>query len=501
MLGRVGRIGGFAVMSTSAQHGPGQPGLLSGAIGLFGDTIASVANVAPSSSIAFTLALLVSFAGLASPLAVLVAGILMLLCACGYSRFNDWTAHAGAPYIWIGSAVKPVLGYGMGIMAIVASTVANIGNITLAGTYLLSGVFSPGTTFPNFVVWIVSAVVMAAVVFLTIRGIRPTIAVQFAIIAFEYTIVIIFVILALRREFGGLGPGVSAPSIQDFLVGTSPNGFSGVANAGVICGFLYAGWEVPLILSEESRRPNFNPGRGAILGVIFLTIWYTFLTLVFEGVASQKEILANGTDVLAYAGNLLMPQPWARLLPLAVFSAVFATTQLQLAESARIAYAMGRDRLLPAGLGIVHHAFHTPWVATLVLGCIPPLFLIPYLASSAATTAIGYVISADGMIYLVMYFAIAVGCVWYYRKVLTSSLGNLLLTGVAPLVGGLSMLGLFIFGLTTQIPQVRIVAGAIVALCVVSGFVAIALLKGHPYFAQKTVAHEAGTTAQAGGVS
>jgi len=110
---------------------------------LFEDTVASVANVAPSSTVAFTLALLVSFAGLASPLAVLVAGILMLLCAAGYSRFNDWTAHAGAPYVWLGAAVKPYIGYGLGIMAIVAlsgratmrKAVGRRGAVRLGGLY------------------------------------------------------------------------------------------------------------------------------------------------------------------------------------------------------------------------------------------------------------------------------------------------------------------------------------------------------------------------------
>ncbi len=477
---------------TGTQH----TGLKAGALGLFGDTIASVANVAPSSSVAFTLALLVSFAGLASPLAVFVAGILMLLCAAGYSRFNDWTAHAGAPYVWLGAAVKPYIGYGLGIMAIVACTVANIGNITLGGTYLLSGVISPGGTFPNILVWAVSALFMAAVVFLAIRGIRPTIVVQMTIIGFEYAIVILFVILALHREIGGLAAGVHAPSLSEFAFGTSPNGFSGIADAGVICGFLYAGWEVPLILSEETTKPNFNPGRGAILGVIFLTIWYTFLTMVFEGVAPQSEILTHGTDVMAYAGSLLAPEPWSQLLPLAVFSAVFATTQMQLTESARITYAMGRDGLLPRLFGRIHGVFQTPWVACLILGCIPPLFLIPYLVSSGATTAIGYIISADGLIYLVMYFAVAVGCVWYYRKVLTSSIGNLLITGVAPLVGGFGVLGLFILGLTTQTPQVAIVAGVAVALCIISGFVAFGVMRQHPYFKQQSVAHELTTPSQ-----
>jgi hypothetical protein len=166
-----------------------RPTLLANAISLGGDWVASVANVAPTSTVAFTLALLVSFAGLASPLAVVVAGVAMLMVAVGYARLNNWKPHAGAPYIWVGEAVAPILGYATGILAILAATVANIGNITLAGTYLL-GIISPGASSANPLVWVISSAIMALVIYIAIRGIRPSIRVQTGIIAFEYTVVI-----------------------------------------------------------------------------------------------------------------------------------------------------------------------------------------------------------------------------------------------------------------------------------------------------------------------
>ena len=465
---------------------PARPALRANAITLAGDFVASIANVAPSSSVAFTLALLVSFSGLASPLAVLVAGILMLLVAVGYSRLNNWKPHAGAPYVWVG-AIAPVIGYATGLLAILAATVANIGNITLAGSYLL-GVLSPGTAFPNLVVFLVSAVVMVLVIGLAVYGIRPSINVQTAIIVFEYAIVVLFVILALKREVIDRVAGTTAPSLSAFSLHTVPSGLSGLFSAVVICGFLYAGWEAPLILGEESQKPHFNPGRAAIMGVVFLTVWYTFLIIVFQGVAPQKDILKNGTDILGYAGSLLLPAPFSRLLPLAVLSAVFATTQMQLSESSRVAFAMGRDRLLPSMLERVHRLYHTPWMAAVILGIIPPIFLIPYLLNTGATTAIGYVISADGLLYLAMYCVIALACVWYYRRLLRTSLKNALLSGVLPLIGGLAMLGVFVYGLTTQVAQVSIVAGVLVAACVVIAVV-VRQWSPAPYFAQRGEVH------------
>jgi amino acid transporter len=469
--------------------GEERPTLLANAISLGGDWVASVANVAPSSSVAFTLALLVSFAGLASPLAVLVVGLFMLAVAVGYSRLNNWKAHAGAPYVWVGQSISPVLGFATGILAILAATVANIGNITLAGTYLL-GIISPGTTFANPLVWLLSAAVMALVIYIAVRGIRPSIRVQISIIAFEYTIVVLFLLLALKREIFDHVAGTTAPSLAAFSIGTSPTGLGGLLSAAVICGFLYAGWEAPLILGEESKQPRFNPGRAAILGVIFLTVWYTFLIIVFQGVASQKAIGDHGTDVLGFAGGLLLPDPWGRLLSLAVFSAVFATTQMQLTESSRVTFSMARDRLLPGGLSAIQRAFHTPWLAALALGVIPPIALIPYLANSAATTAIGFIISADGLLYLLMYAIIAGASVWYYRGLLRSSTRNLLVSGVVPLVGGIAMLATFGYGLATQTGQVSIVA-AVLSVLSLAWAVAARVFSRARYFKQHGAVYEA----------
>ena len=45
------------------------------------------------SSVAFTLAILLSFAGHTSPLAVLVVGIAMFFVSVGYANLNRWRAH------------------------------------------------------------------------------------------------------------------------------------------------------------------------------------------------------------------------------------------------------------------------------------------------------------------------------------------------------------------------------------------------------------------------
>jgi len=280
-------------------------GLRANAVSLWGDFVISIANVAPSSSVAFTLALLVGFTSYSAPLAVLVVGIAMFLVSMGYAALNRWKPSAGAPYVWVGEAITPTVGYGTGFLNVLTSTLANVGNITLAGTYLLF-VITPTHTFAKPVTWLVATAIMGVLLWLAIRGIRPTVWVQVGFIVIEYGAVISFVILALIHEASGAG-GARLPAWSDFTIAQVVNGvggFKGLAQAAVVCGFLYLGWEATSVLGEESKKPKVNVGRAMMLGTGFLTVWYTFLIIVFQGVSSQKDVLAHGTDILAYAGTL-----------------------------------------------------------------------------------------------------------------------------------------------------------------------------------------------------
>jgi amino acid transporter len=459
-------------------------GLKEDSVSLWGDFVVSVANVAPSSSVAYTLAILVSFAGHIAPLAVLIVGFMMFFCSVGYASLNRWRAHAGAPYIWVGEAVTPSVGVGTGLLNVAVSTFANVGNITLAGAYLLFVVAPTGDTFSNPVTWIVATAVMGVLAYLSIRGIRPSVRMQWIFVFIEYSAMISFVVLALIHEASHAG-GATLPSIHDFAFSGAVHGiggFTGLAKAAVPCGFLYLGWEATAVLGEESTNRKINPGRAMMMGTLFLTFWYTFLIVVFEGVSSQKNVLANGTNVLNYAGQLLVPGFWGRALPLAVLVAVIGTCQIQMTEPSRVLYALARDKLIPKVFGFISKKHQTPWAGLIILASIPPILLIPYLANSSANHAIGDIISADGMIGLFMYFVVACASVWFYRDHLRHSAGNLFALGVVPLVGGLLMGAVFGYGLTTQAHVVSWVAVIILVIVFALGFVIRYVRPNSPYF-------------------
>jgi amino acid transporter len=355
------------------------------------------------------------------------------------------------PYVWVSEAISPRIGVGSGVLSVIIPTFANLGNITLAGGYLLF-VMAPGTTFSKPVTWLVAAAIMGVMLWLAIRGIKPSVYVQIALIVIEYGAIIAFVILALIHEASGAG-GATLPSLSDFTISKAVSGvggFKGLAEAAVPAGFLFLGWEAAAVLGEESKHRNVNPGRAMLMSTGFLTIWYTLLITVFEGVSNTKALLAHGTDALAYSGTLLVPGFWGRALPFAVLVALIGVTQTCITAPSRILYAMARDRLVPGIFGTIHSVRRTPWAGLFILAAIPPLLLIPYLASSGASTVINDIVGATGMFGIFMYATISLSCVWFYRAYLRRSVMTLVTLGLLPLLGGLYMAVIFAYGLTTQ---------------------------------------------------
>jgi amino acid transporter len=106
---------------TTATPEVGHPGSLkNGALGIWSSIVLSLASVAPTLSIAVTLAVIVAATGLATPIVILLLTIPMLGIAIAYRRLNLLEPNCGATYIWAARAISPYLGFMLGWIMIVA---------------------------------------------------------------------------------------------------------------------------------------------------------------------------------------------------------------------------------------------------------------------------------------------------------------------------------------------------------------------------------------------
>ncbi len=96
---------------------------------------------------------------------------------------------------------------------------------------------------------------------------------------------------------------------------------------------------------------------------------------------------------------------------------------------------MGRDRTVPRQLGRVNSRFRTPVAGLVVMGVIPVLALVLYLASASLQKTIVYIDSTGGLLFAGYYVVISLYSIWYYRSVLLRDAREFVLGLLLPLVG------------------------------------------------------------------
>jgi len=406
--------------------------LAAGQVSLFGDFIAGITNVAPSTSIALSLGAIMAVAGQASPSVVIIVGLAMLCIAISYHFLNLWRPSAAAQAMWVARTIRPVAGLAMGFIVLLMTLVANIGNITLFGPYLL-GIIYPSHQNSAILQWLCTAVATGLVLFIAIEGVRRAIRFQTVIVWVEYAIVVAFVIGLFVAEYSGHA-GTTHPHLSWLLPSTAPS-FRGLMNGVVIGVFMYGGWEASVYLAEEGTDVKRNPGRAGIISVVFCIVWFCILTEAIEAIAPAKDLVANAGNIIAYSASVIWPKPWSSIVSLAVLSSVVAVTQSQLQNFSRVSFGLSRDGLLPKWLGLLSR-HRTPAYALIFSAVIPVAALILYLANASAGKTIGLISGTAGLLYIVLYVGGAIACIWYYRRTLLASARQFILAGLLPLIGG-----------------------------------------------------------------
>ncbi len=452
---------GDTQVASAAGGAGGQPtALRAGAVALWGDVVAAVTNVAPSVGVATTLGAALAAAGLVTPFIIVVVGVTFLLIAVAYDRMNLWQPSAAAQAMWIAKAFRPVIGLALGIMIMIESMVSNIANTTLFGPYLL-GIIWPNQASNGFLEWLVSAIGTVIVALIAIAGVRAAIRFQAWVIWAEYAIMLAFIGFLLHAEFTGFN-GSQVPSLSWLLPSASNSGLAGIATSFVIIIFMAAGWESAVYLAEEQHEANRDPGRAGIITVIFCTIWFLLVVMAVQAIAPTDKLIQNSANIFAYAAGLVVPSPWAFLVSLAVISSVMGVTQAQLQVFSRIGFRLSKEGLLPRALGRLSQA-QTPWVGLSVATIFPIVMLAIYLANGTAANALGLVVGSAGILYIIMYVAGGLACIWYYRRTLTRSASRLIYAGVLPILGVLVLLLALIKAIPTT-PMGTLIPAAVFVL-------------------------------------
>ena len=331
----------------------------------------------------------------------------------------------------------------------------------VAGQYvfLLVGANGIGQNATSGWVLLVGVAWIVVMSYICYRGIEVSAWFQRILLTIEVLMLLVLSIVALVRVGNGHHPAGSVHPSLGWLLPTHLT-FSAFVSGLILMLFIYWGWDTAVSINEETKDKAKTPGRAAIISTIMLLVTYAiviFSVQAFAGTGTSGIGLgnqANQFDVLSVLGGAVfggggLGTFLSRLLILMVLTSASASTQTTILPTARTTLSMATYKAIPTSFSKIHPRYLTPTVSTIVMGVISIILYIPmnYLAQG---NAIGDAVTSIGL-YIAFYYGMtAFACVWYYRKVLTSSARNLWMKGILPLLGALIMWAAGIWALQTD---------------------------------------------------
>lgn len=442
-------------------------GLKGGALGLLSSVVVGMASTAPAYSLAASLGLIVAsggalLAGVKAPAIVLLAFIPMWMIAVAYQELNKAEPDCGTTFTWASRAFGPLVGWmgGWGIIAADVIVMANLAQV--AGSYSFTFVGGLGWTsvadLANSTLWSTVAGVIWIIVmtYICYRGIEVSARIQYGLLGIELVVLVVFSAVALFKVYTHQAESYSLmPSLHWFWPAGLDFG-TVIAPALLTALFIYWGWDTAVTCNEESDDPGRTPGRAAVISTFLLLATYALVSvsaIAFAGTGTEGIGLGNeenSADVFAAIGpdlfgDSLLGKVGLLLLAASILTSASASTQTTVLPTARTTLSMGVYKALPESFAKIHRSYLTPSVSTITMGAVSILFYVLFtLVSSNLLTAL---IGSVGLMIAFYYGLTGFACVWFYRKDLTKNARDFMMRGVVPLLGGLVLTVVFIYGL------------------------------------------------------
>jgi amino acid transporter/nucleotide-binding universal stress UspA family protein len=309
-------------------------------------------------------------ASTAGPIVVasfVVGGLIALVNALSVSELGTAMPKAGGGYYYVNRALGPLFGSIAGLgdwMGLAfASAFYSIG----FGQYLATLVPMPDVLFLTEVQ--VGALVAGAVfVGVNYVGAKETGGVQTIIVT------VLLAILTLFAVQGWLSFDL-ATLLGDG--GVAPLGYGAILPGTALVFVSFLGYAKIATVAEELKNPGRNLPLAIIGSVAIVTVLYAILVSIMLGVVpwpelSQSAPLTQATQV-AFPGGLAGIA--VTIVTLGALLATASSANASILASARINFAMGRDRIVTNWLNEIHPKYATPYRSIVITGAVIVVFI------------------------------------------------------------------------------------------------------------------------------
>jgi amino acid transporter len=321
----------------------------------------TLASIAPAMSFFFGFAVIVQGAGLAAPLTIITAMIVILFLTNTIAEFSRLIPSAGSFVTFTGKAFSPSIGAAVSVFLtfgyiVAASTVVSIAGVWISETLKIVVGLS--------IHWaVLTALISAATGWLVMRGIGLSTFWSGVFFYFEAGLLVLgsVLMMAAHPQFLSLAP---------FKYSSLTHGLAGLGAGFPLAVYLFIGWENSASLAEETKMPRRNIPRALITGTLAIGLFYVFLSYA-TAVGFRMDAHALGASRLPFIDGLKASAPALLFIAyVAGVTSILGSLIGLVNAQARILFNSGREGLLPEFLGKIHPRHQTPhsamWVFLII---------------------------------------------------------------------------------------------------------------------------------------
>jgi len=391
-----------AVSATMAHDG-----LHLGALSLPEVVMQGIAHTAPATAVLLTLPFITSHAGLAAPLAYLIALLIVLMLGVGLTQLAKHMPSAGGYYTYVSRTLGPRAGFLTAWLFFLYTALSPAFSLAMMGWVLESALWAEyGVAFPWWLFLVCGAMFTW---WTTYRRIEISAAALMVLGFLEMGIVV------LLAGWGVIAPGPGGVTLVSFNPASAPSG-NGLYLGIVFSLFALTGWEGVVPLAEESANPRQVVPRAIVATILIMGCYLVFTSwgiMIGWGTADLGALVASKELPPFVLARRFWGPGWVVIL-FALLNSMIAVAVACSLVSTRMWYAMARSGALPAALAAVHPRHKTPanavffqTLVTLVGGLGLGFWLGPdqafYVMGTVLTLALAIIYSAGNLGVFLLY--------------------------------------------------------------------------------------------------
>lgn len=307
------------------------------------------------------------------PIAFVAIALLLALFSVGYVTMSRHITNAGAFYTYVTHGLSKRAGVGAAYMALLAY------NLLQVGLYGIIGAAASPTierwTGVTIEWWVIALVAWAIVGVLGLMAVDVNGKVLAVLLLSEIAIILIYSFASVSNPAEGAGVTYDTLALSNLLE-------SGVGAILVLAMLGFVGFEASVVYSEESRDPRRTVRIAtytsiAIIGTVYLfASWAMSVATGPDQIVSVSQEFGEGT--IFVLADTFLGSAWVNIGETLFVTSVLAAMISFHNTCSRYGFALGRENVLPGGLGETSPSSGAPRVASMIQTAIGLTVIVIY---------------------------------------------------------------------------------------------------------------------------